>query len=62
VRNYLNQYPSRTNHRYLEVSGSATPATTVTVNGSSATRQGGRFRSEWSVAGTGAAWQNVDVS
>jgi RHS repeat-associated protein len=61
ARNYLNQYSARTNHRYLEVAGIATPGGTVTVNGTTALRQGGRFRSEWSVAGTAAAWQNVDV-
>ena len=61
-RNFLNQYSARTNHRYLEVAGIATPGGTVTVNGTTASRQGGRFRSEWSVAGTAAAWQNVDVS
>lgn len=62
IRNFLNQYSARSNHRYLEVAGIATPGGTVTVNGSTASRQGGRFRSEWSVAGTAAAWQNVDVS
>ena len=51
-----------TNHRYSEVQGAAQATAAVTVNGTSAERQGEYFRRELTTSGTQPAWQNVDVS
>jgi RHS repeat-associated protein len=48
--------------RYSEVQGAAQATAAVTVNGTSAERQGEYFRKELTTSGTQPAWQNVDVS
>ena len=62
VNNVFDQPTSVANHRHSEVQGAAQATAAVTVNGTSADRQGEYFRRELTAPGIQSAWQNVDVS
>jgi RHS repeat-associated protein len=62
VNNVFDQPTAVANHRHSEVQGAAQATAAVTVNGTSAERQGEYFRRELTAPGIQPAWQNVDVS
>jgi RHS repeat-associated protein len=61
--NALNQYSAITHPSFVDVAGSAAPASTVTVNTASVTRQGGYFRKELSEDNSsGPQWIEASIT
>ncbi len=57
--NSLNQYTSRTVPGWVDVLGTATNTSTVTVNNTAASRKGDYYRAEVSAPNSGAVWPSI---